>query len=159
MPEEVVEHQPAVEIEGVVAVGLVEVAVDAVAQRDQQQAVALAEEGWADGPVAEAIARRYLEPVFGAAAPPDTLLLGCTHFPALLAPIRRAVGEAVAIVDSAQTTARATAEDLAALGLARREGIGRLTLLATDGPERFARVGAIFAGEAVAAEDVELVDL
>jgi glutamate racemase len=130
-----------------------------VLQRACPLFVALAEEGWTDGPVAEAIARRYLEPLFGSGEPPDTLLLGCTHFPALLAPIRRAIGDGVAVVDSAETTARATATGLAKLGLARPEGIGRLTLLATDGPERFARVGAVFAGEAVAAEDVELVDL
>jgi glutamate racemase len=130
-----------------------------VVQRACPLFVALAEEGWTDGPVAEAVARRYLEPVFGAADAPDTLLLGCTHFPALLAPIRRAVGGRVTIVDSAATTARATAAGLATLRLLRHEGIGRLQLLATDGPERFARVGAVFAGESVAAEDVELVDL
>ena len=130
-----------------------------VVQRACPLFVALAEEGWTDGPVAEAIARRYLEPLFDGPDAPDTLLLGCTHFPALIAPIRRSVGERVTLVDSAQTTARATAEGLATLRLARGEGIGRLRLLATDGPERFARVGALFAGESVAAEDIELVDL
>lgn len=130
-----------------------------VVQRACPLFVALAEEGWTDGPVAEAVARRYLEPLFSGPDAPDTLLLGCTHFPALLAPIRRVVGEGVAIVDSARTTARAAAEGLAKLGLARDGRIGRLKLLATDGPERFARVGAVFAGEAIAAEDVELVDL
>jgi glutamate racemase len=130
-----------------------------VVQRACPLFVALAEEGWTDGPVAEAVARRYLEPLFGVPEAPDTLLLGCTHFPALIAPLRRAVGDRVTLVDSAQTTARATAAGLARLRLARDEGIGRLRLLATDGPERFARVGALFAGEAVAPEDVELVDL
>ncbi|MCU0977075.1 MAG: glutamate racemase [Steroidobacteraceae bacterium] len=130
-----------------------------VVQRACPLFVALAEEGWTDGPVAEAVARRYLEPLFSVPDAPDTLLLGCTHFPALMAPIRRAVGDRVMLVDSAATTARATAEGLATLRLAKEAGIGRLRLLATDGPERFARVGALFAGESVAAEDVELVDL
>lgn len=121
--------------------------------------VALAEEGWTDGPIAEAVARRYLEPMFADAGAPDTLLLGCTHFPALTRPIRRAVGPAVSIVDSAQTTAAATVERLAALAIGRDAGAGSVRLLATDGPERFARVGSFFAGEPIAAADVELVDL
>ena len=46
--------------------------------------VALAEEGWVTGEVAESIARRYLGPVFdGGRDSPDTLVLGCTHFPPL----------------------------------------------------------------------------
>ena len=121
--------------------------------------VALAEEGWTDGPIVEAVARRYLEPLFAGDPAPDTLLLGCTHFPALSAPIRRVVGPDVTIVDSAETTAAATTERLAALGLSRGEGAGSVRLMATDGPERFARVGSVFAGEPIAASEVELVDL
>jgi glutamate racemase len=49
---------------------------------------------------------------------------------------------------------------LAERGLARS---GRLTspprFLATDSPERFARVGATFLGAAIAADKVEVVDL
>jgi glutamate racemase len=130
-----------------------------VAQRACPLFVSLAEEGWTDGPIAEAIARRYLEGLFAGADAPDTLLLGCTHFPALIAPIRRVAGPGVTIVDSAETTAAATAARLAALGLAREAGIGTVRLLATDGPERFARVGSLFSGEPIAATDVELVDL
>ncbi len=120
--------------------------------------VALAEEGWTDGPIAEAVARRYLEPLLTESGA-DTLLLGCTHFPALAAPIRRAAGPTVTIVDSAATTAIATRTRLVAAGLARPAGIGTVRLLATDGPERFARVGSVFAGEPMAAGEVELVDL
>ena len=36
---------------------------------------------------------------------------------------------------------------------------GSVALLATDGPERFARVGAVFLGQPLAPEDVEIVDL
>jgi len=51
--------------------------------------VALAEEGWTQGPIAEAVARRYLGMLFTSAGDgPDTLVLGCTHFPALAQPIR-----------------------------------------------------------------------
>ncbi len=48
--------------------------------------VALAEEGWTEGTVAQAAAARYLQPLFTSAAP-DTLVLGCTHFPVLAAVI------------------------------------------------------------------------
>ncbi len=121
--------------------------------------VALAEEGWTDGPIVEAVARRYLEPLFSGPAPADTLLLGCTHFPALVAPIRRVVGGDVVLVDSAQTTAAATLARLTTLGLRREQGIGSVQLMATDGPERFAAVGSVFSGEPIAPADVELVDL
>ncbi len=69
--------------------------------------VALAEEGWTEDAVAQAAARRYLTPLFGErgadahAARPDTLVLGCTHFPMLRAVIRAVVGDRIAIVDSA----------------------------------------------------------
>ena len=45
--------------------------------------VPLAEEGWMDGPIVEGIASRYLGDLFSPGRPdrPDTLVLGCTHFP------------------------------------------------------------------------------
>jgi glutamate racemase len=47
----------------------------------------------------------------------DTLLLGCTHYPLLRSIIQAAVGEGVAIVDSATATAGALAELLSVNGL------------------------------------------
>ncbi len=52
-----------------------------------------------------------------ASAKVDTLLLGCTHYPLLRAIIQSAVGEGVAIVDSATATAGALAELLSVNGL------------------------------------------
>jgi glutamate racemase len=126
--------------------------------------VALAEEGWTDGPVVEGVIHRYLDDVFAHAAPgtrPDTLLLGCTHFPVLAPALTQVLGPDVAIVDSAATTAVALEGALAARGLARSAAhpVGRVRLLATDGAERFARVGGVFLGRSLAAADVELVDL
>jgi glutamate racemase len=129
--------------------------------------VALAEEGWSEGPVAEAAVRAYLAPLFdrGAGADParprpDVLVLGCTHFPVLRPVIARFLGPETAIVDSASTTATNVAALLAGSGLLRA-GVARgtLELLATDGVERFARVGARFLGEAVIPRDVTLIDL
>ena len=57
--------------------------------------VALAEEGWTDGPIVEGVIHRYLDDVFvagAAAAHPDTLVLGCTHFPVLAPALRKVLG-------------------------------------------------------------------
>ncbi|ODS59189.1 MAG: glutamate racemase [Acidobacteria bacterium SCN 69-37] len=123
--------------------------------------VALAEEGWTDGEVPDAVARTYLAPrMTHDSGGPDTIVLGCTHFPLLHDAIRSAVGPDVAIVDSATTTAEAVARVLAADDLLTTHGrSGALTLLATDGPDRFAAVGARFLGEPIGAADVEVVDL
>ena len=125
--------------------------------------VALAEEGWNDGEIATAIAQRYLDPLFGAhtfkASQPDVLVLGCTHFPLLLEPLRQVVGPAVEIVDSAATTAAAVERRLLADHALRTAGQGGTRFLATDSVERFARVGGAFLGMPLAAAQVELFDL
>ena len=111
--------------------------------------MALAEEGWTDGPVVEAVIRRYLDDVFVAgalASHPDTLVLGCTHFPVLAPALSGVLGPHVAIVDSAATTADALDDVLAAKLAATVKRAGTVRLLATDGAERFARVGAVFLG-------------
>jgi glutamate racemase len=139
--------------------------------------VALAEEGWTDGPIAESIARTYLAPALGRRESkpqnfelrtsnfeldeaPDTIVLGCTHFPLLEHAIRAAVGPTVTIVDSATTTAERVATLLDEQHLRRTASEPpTMTLLATDGAERFARVGARFLGEEIEAGDIEIVDL
>jgi glutamate racemase len=124
--------------------------------------VALAEEGLCEGPIAESVARHYLEPLFARAtvpSRPDTLVLGCTHFPMLAAAIRTAIGPDICIVDSAATTARYVREVLGVAGLAREDGQGAVTFLATDDPDRFARVGSRFLQRQIVPGEVELIDL
>jgi glutamate racemase len=129
--------------------------------------VAMAEEGWTDGAIAEAVARRYLEPIFDRGPSlPDTLVLGCTHFPVLAHAIRAVLPPQVRIVDSAVTTAAAVRgrllQDRGATApgeTAPAVASGTMTWLATDGAARFARVGSIFLGEPLMAETVEIVDL
>ena len=107
--------------------------------------VALAEEGWTDGPVVEAVIRRYLDDVFVAgalASHPDTLVLGCTHFPVLAPALSGVLGPHVAIVDSAATTADALADALAAQGLPPPSSVPEpCACWRPTEPERFARVG------------------
>jgi glutamate racemase len=141
--------------------------------------VSMAEEGWTEGPIAEAVARRYLGPLFGdpisgdpifqAGDAPDTLVLGCTHFPALAPAIRAVLPPHVNIIDSAATTAAAVARQLLGLTTGNEAGLpssnavpaarGDVRWLATDGAARFARVGSTFLGETVQAEAVEIIDL
>jgi glutamate racemase len=122
--------------------------------------VALAEEGWTESSVTTEAARSYLGSLFEEAAAPDTIVLGCTHFPVLASAIRQVIGKDVAIVDSAETTAAAVADALAAKGMSNETGAtSSMRFFATDSPERFARVGAIFLGRPIDAADVELIDL
>lgn len=131
-----------------------------VVQQPCQVFVALAEEGWTSSPATLAAARHYLTPLFENPAAPDTLVLGCTHFPVLAETIREAIGDEVALVDSAETTAQAVAEALLAASLgSTAEAGGAVRFFATDSPERFTRVGAIFLGRAIEPGSVELVDL
>jgi glutamate racemase len=122
--------------------------------------VALAEEGWTDGAIAEAIAHRYVDELFRGDPRIDTLLLGCTHFPVLAAALRAAVGASITIVDSAETTANAVEAELRDRRLLSAATHSPAPILqATDSPERFARVGSRFLGESFDPGQVELVDL
>lgn len=139
----------------------------AIAERDpgaevQEQAcemlVSLAEEGWSNGEIASAIVRRYLDEAAGGT--PDTIILGCTHFPLLKGTIQSIAGDGIVVVDSASTTARVVREVLETGGMTRKsDSPGSLRLLATDGATRFARVGGQFLGRDLSHQDVELVDL
>ena len=122
--------------------------------------VALAEEGWTGGDIATRVVRRYLDEAWTADTPPDSVILGCTHFPLLKPAIVAAADPATAIVDSASTTAVVTAARLDECGLRTpNDGPGRLDLLATDGAKRFARVGGLFLQTELDEADVEVVDL
>jgi glutamate racemase len=115
--------------------------------------VPLAEEGWLEGTVPEAVAHHYLDSMRGTV---DTLVLGCTHYPLLAAAIGAVMGPEVALVDSAEETARVTAETLAAIGAANAEAPPCYRFLVSDAPDAFVRVGQRFLGRPLAG--VEWVD-
>jgi len=128
--------------------------------------VPLAEEGWTDGDIPEAVAARYLDPIFkpasGTGHPviPDTLVLGCTHFPLLAQAIKNVVNGQTVIVDSAATTADTVHNELERMNLHRPDReCGTTTYLTTDDVARFARTGTRFLGTAIRESEVELVDL
>ncbi len=109
--------------------------------------VPLAEEGWTDGPIARQVTETYLASL--ARSGIDTLILGCTHYPLLKPLIAEVMGAEVAVVDSAEETARAVAGELDAAGLRRTDGAGRASFFVTDTPERFVRIGQRFFGARV----------
>lgn len=95
--------------------------------------VPLVEEGWENDPLTNLIIYRYVAPLMAQAI--DTLILGCTHYPALRDGIARVAGSGVALVDSAQAIAENLERDFKSGLLVRGEADGArggLELLATD---------------------------
>jgi glutamate racemase len=122
--------------------------------------VSLAEEGWNSGGIAEAIVTRYLDEATQGGFDPDSIILGCTHFPLLRETIRAVAHDDVILVDSATTTAAVVRQTLASMGQLRNPAArGSTRFLATDGVTRFARVGSQFLGRPLSQADIELVDL
>lgn len=113
--------------------------------------VPLAEEGLVDHPATRLIAAEYLAPFLADGI--DTLILGCTHYPLLKGVIAEAL-PGVRLIDSAEETARETAELLAREGLARTDGAPAHRWLVSDLPDQFLRVGQRFLGERLGSVDV-----
>jgi glutamate racemase len=127
--------------------------------------VPLVEEGWIDHPVTAEVIRIYIAELTAEAASlgmnPDTLVLGCTHYPLLRGLFERAVPAGMRVIDSAESLAETAvllfnghAAPLAA-GPAPAES--QLRFFATDSVEKFERLGSRFLNRPVG--NVELVDL
>ncbi|WP_415885591.1 glutamate racemase [Neptuniibacter sp. QD37_6] len=123
--------------------------------------VALAEEGWHEGELVEQIVDRCLQPLkHRGLGEIDTLVLGCTHFPALKSSISAVMGEEVTLVDSAETTANAVEKTLAKsrlLNVSSKKG--EVEFLVTDDPLRFARVATNFFSESIDVGEIQQVDI
>lgn len=127
-----------------------------VAQLACPELVPMVEAGILDGRRAESVLRAYLEPLAASHPGMDTLLLGCTHYPLLRAPIERIVGPSVSVVDSAFTTALAVEDLLDALGARIPPGHTPTHRVATTGDvEAFVTVANRLFGERL--PDVEEV--
>jgi glutamate racemase len=125
--------------------------------------VPLVEEGWTNHPVTEEVLRIYLSELMEDSARaglnPDTLVLGCTHYPLLRANIERAVPASIRVIDSADATA---AQVSAALCLpdnpCNPDGKPHSRrFYATDSVAKFRNLGTRFLGQPI--EQVELIDL
>ncbi|MGH2380304.1 MAG: glutamate racemase [Candidatus Limnocylindria bacterium] len=104
-----------------------------VSQLACPELVPMVEAGILEGRRAESVLRAYLEPLLHGAPLIDTLLLGCTHYPLLRPVIEGIVGESVAVVDSAFTTALAVEDLLDALGARSGTHEGEQHRVATTG--------------------------
>ena len=131
--------------------------------------VPLVEEGWTAHAVTAEVIRIYLEELNAEAAAqgmkPDTLVLGCTHYPLLRPLIERAVPAGMRVIDSAEAAAEAALRHFngrAAPAAAPSAGQDappepQLRCFATDSVEKFERLGSRFLNRPVG--KVELVDL
>ncbi|HME57289.1 MAG TPA: hypothetical protein VKF63_03060, partial [Terracidiphilus sp.] len=128
--------------------------------------VPLVEEGWTDHPVTAEVIRIYLAELNAEAAAqgmnPDTLLLGCTHYPLLRPLLEGAVPDGMKIIDSANATAEATLKLVGQQDAQKRSpnaqfSAAHVRCFATDSVEKFERLGSRFLGQPTG--KVELVDL
>jgi len=129
--------------------------------------VPLIEEGWgSEGSreemceVTSQVLRIYLREALESTSNARAVLLGCTHYPLLRSAIEQTLselGHPIPVIDSAQATAEAVAEALAARNLVRDDVHDRCEFFATDSVAKFARLGTRFLGSPV--ENVQLIDL
>jgi glutamate racemase len=106
------------------------------------------ERGDTSSPQLRNLAVGYLEPLLERGV--DTLILGCTHYPLLSGLLQLELGADVALVSSAEETAKDVYGTLVVAGLERDAaadpGPARRDFLATGDPRRFAAVAARFLG-------------
>lgn len=128
-----------------------------------QMLVALAEEGWThySDEITRGILLRYLEPLFDQAQAPDTLILGCTHFPVFSEIITDILGSGVSLVNSGAAAAQVL---FSRLGPAPYQGpvipfAARMNFFATDDTTRFARNAIRFFDQQLDPSQVALIDV
>ncbi len=130
--------------------------------------VPLVEEGWTNHAVTAEVIRIYLDELLATARSggftPDTLVLGCTHYPLLRPMIEQIMASiapaAMQVIDSAESTAEAAARrfDGGAMGAGTgADARAQVRCFATDSVDKFERLGSRFLGQPVG--PVELVDL
>lgn len=104
--------------------------------------VPLVEEGWEDDPLTNLVIYRYLHPLLQNQI--DTVIMGCTHYPALRTGISKVAGPNVVLVDSAEVISASIQADIAAARLhAAPVGnplAGHLKIMTTDISPSFTEV-------------------
>jgi glutamate racemase len=99
--------------------------------------VHLVEEGLADSPEAELLARHYL----GDRPDLDALILACTHYPLLKPVLRRVLGETIHLVDSAEVTAEVVSQ-----AVPLQNGQGRITHYVTGDVAAYRHTATVIGG-------------
>ncbi|MES2965079.1 MAG: glutamate racemase [Bdellovibrionota bacterium] len=99
--------------------------------------VPLVEEGLEEDPLTNLFIYRYLQPLLQAGV--DTLILGCTHYPALRPGFEKVAGPNVVLVDSAQAIAHQIGNDMGTR-LHPSRAPRRTEFLTTDAAQSFLEV-------------------
>lgn len=94
--------------------------------------VPLVEEGWESDPITNLVVYRYVSPLLAKSI--DTLILGCTHYPALKESVAKATGPSIQLIDSGNAIASMLRRDFTSgqLELSPSQSMGSLKLFATD---------------------------
>lgn len=118
--------------------------------------VQLVESGWIerDDEVTVATAKRYLQPILESGV--DTLILGCTHFPAIKDIIGDICGDGVTLINSGEQAAVAAAEYLKKNDMCGKGSVRRFYV--SDRPASFASTAAILLGSPIG-DEVETVSV
>ncbi len=102
--------------------------------------VPIVEEGWENSDVAYVAAQKYLIELKEHNI--DTLVLGCTHYPALRYTIGKVLGDKVILVNPAYETAKVTKNILKEQGLLNEKlDGGTYKYYVSDDPDKFKRIG------------------
>ncbi|WP_433253279.1 glutamate racemase [Streptosporangium sp. CA-135522] len=101
------------------------------------------------------VIRGYMQPVLDNRC--DTLILGCTHYPLLSAPISYVAGNGVTLVSSAEETAKDVYRVLHDRGLAAAGGTPRHRFAATGDTALFEQLGRRFLGPEIQAVELAAV--
>lgn len=120
--------------------------------------VPLVENREADGPGADYFVQKYLDQLLSADPQIDTIVLGCTHYPLLMAKIRQFLPPGITLVPQGPLVADSLSDYL------RRhpEMAGRLSrgasarYLSTEEPGRFSEMASLFLGRPVQASRITL---
>lgn len=123
-----------------------------------QMLVALAEEGWSDGDISRAVLHRYLDPVFDCADAPDTLILGCTHFPVFSDMLQDMLGSSVTLINSGEAAARHLTPFLGEEKSVKGQK-GTQQFFVTDDPARFAENAIKFFDHRLSADQIQVVNI
>jgi glutamate racemase len=121
-----------------------------------QMLVALAEEGWTDTDIARAALQTYLDPILeNESSKPDTLILGCTHFPLFASMIRSLYGSEIHLINTGQEAAHRVQTKI------KRASGHKETMhfLVTDDADRFCLNAQKFFSDRIHKDQVSVVDL
>lgn len=119
--------------------------------------VPLVEEGWiaTEDSVTTSVAERYLLPLCDGRV--DTLIMGCTHYPALRSIIAKIMGDSVTLIDPGTATAEMVKSHLICNNMKNENG-GKCSYFVSDRPDAFSKTAEILMGESIE-QGVKKIDI